>query len=97
MKRTAKLGVVTLNADAERTPEGVWIRVGGERLFLDFATFPWFSQATIDQISEVTLWHSEHLYWPKLDVDLDFHRIRHPEKYPLAAKTSSDGIKKPVP
>ena len=33
------------------------------------------------------LLHEEHLYWPKLDVDLDLDRILHPEKYPLVAGT----------
>jgi len=62
--------------------------VDGHEYFLDFDLFPWFRQATVEQLCDVELLHKEHLYWPKLDIDLDLDRIKHPERYPLVARTS---------
>jgi hypothetical protein len=39
-----------------------------------------------DRFGDVQLLHSEHLYWPSLDVDLSLSIIEHPEKYKLIAK-----------
>ena len=65
---------------------GFWIFFKGNEYFLSFDKFPWFKNANVQQISEVELWHNEHLYWPDLDVDLSFNIIKHPEKYNLIAK-----------
>jgi hypothetical protein len=27
-----------------------------------------------------------HLYWPKLDIDLSVESMRHPERFPLASQ-----------
>ena len=53
---------------------------------MSFEQFPWFKEATIRQISDIQLWHNQHLFWPSLDVDLSFKIIEHPEKYKLIAK-----------
>jgi hypothetical protein len=29
----------------------------------------------------------DHLYWPKLDVDLAVESVRHPERFPLVTQT----------
>ena len=68
------------------SPHGFWLLVGEQERFLDFDQFPWFRKATLEQLFRVELHHGDHLYWPDLDVDLDLHRIEHPEKYPLIAK-----------
>ena len=65
---------------------GFWIFFEDKEYFLPFEQFPWFKNATVQQISDVELWHNEHLYWPSLDVDLSFNIIEHPEKYNLIAK-----------
>jgi hypothetical protein len=64
--------------------------VHGREYFLAFALFPWFRRATVEELCAVQLLHEEHLYWPKLDVDLDLDRILHPDKYPLVAGTRKD-------
>ena len=64
---------------------GFWLMVHGQEYYLSFELFPWFRRASIEQVCAVELLHQEHLYWPKLDVDLDLDRIVHPEKYPLVA------------
>jgi len=39
-------------------------------------------------IQNVKLLHGFHLYWPKLDVDLEIDTLENPEKYPLVYKPS---------
>ncbi|HRC84420.1 MAG TPA: DUF2442 domain-containing protein [Thermoanaerobaculia bacterium] len=65
---------------------GLWLLLGDEELFLPFQIFPWFRQATIEQISRVEWPSPDHLYWPELDVDLSVESIRRPEAFPLVAK-----------
>ncbi len=68
------------------SPHGFWLLIGGRELFLAFNDFPWFRGATLQQLFAIELLHSDHLYWPELDVDLDLERIQHPEKFPLVSK-----------
>ena len=65
---------------------GLWLLLGNEELLLPFKKFPWFKQATIEQIEDVEWPTPDHLYWPKLDVDLSVESIRNPESFPLVAK-----------
>jgi hypothetical protein len=62
---------------------GLWVIVHGREYFLPFVDFPWFRQATLDQILAVDLLCDDHLRWPQLDVDLCLDSIEHPESYPL--------------
>jgi len=64
---------------------GFWLLLGDEELLLPFEHFPWFRQATIEQISRVEWPSDDHLYWPLLDVDLCVVSIRDPAKFPLVA------------
>ena len=84
---TGTSGVEILNV----SPHGLWLMVGEREYFLDFANFPWFRQATLEQLFRVELLHREHLYWPDLDVDLDLDRIERPESYPLVARPEHEG------
>ncbi len=69
---------------------GFWLLLGEEEeLLLPFAQFPWFRQATIEQISTIEWPTPDHLYWPELDIDLSVQSIRQPEKFPLLAKMAS--------
>jgi len=65
---------------------GFWIWLDGVEHFLPFDRFPWFKQATIEQITDVQLLHDRHLHWPGLDVDLTVDMIEHPDRYPLVSK-----------
>ena len=71
------------------TGKGFWLLVGGEELFAPYADFPWFRQATVEQVTTVELLSEEHLYWPLLDVDLAVASIRDPAAFPLVAKSST--------
>ena len=62
---------------------GLWLLREDEELFLPFEKFPWFRQATIEQITHIEAPGPDHLYWPDLDIDLTVESIRHPEAFPL--------------
>ena len=90
MTKSESIGGNTLAAEVLNiSRHGFWLMVDRREYFLDFDLFPWFRQATVDQLCEVELWHKEHLYWPALDVDLDLDRIERPEKYPLVARIAT--------
>ena len=55
---------------------GLWLLVGDEELFLPFEQFPWFRDASIEEISVVERQTADHLYWPLLDIDLSVESIR---------------------
>lgn len=77
-------GTTTLAPEVTHiSKHGFWILFFDEELFLPFEKFPWFRQATIEQISEVEAPSKNHLYWPALDIDLSVESIMHPEKFPL--------------
>jgi hypothetical protein len=65
---------------------GFWLLLGEKEIFLPFNDFPWFKDARISEISDVSLLNEEHLYWEKLDIDLTLNMIQNPQKYPLIAK-----------
>jgi len=65
---------------------GFWLLLGEEELLVPFAEFPWFRQATVEQICAVEMPSPQHLYWPALDVDLLVESIRNPAAFPLVSK-----------
>jgi hypothetical protein len=65
---------------------GFWLLLVDSELFVPFAQFPWFREASIRGLIDVIMPHAGHLYWPQLDVDLAVESIAHPEKYPLVAR-----------
>lgn len=65
---------------------GFWVLLGDEELLLPFEHFPWFRQATVEQIVNVEYPSPDHLYWPDLDIDLSVQSIRQPEQFPLVAR-----------
>ena len=71
------------------TGQGFWLLVGGEELYASYADFPWFRQATVEQVTTIELLSEEHLYWPLLDVDLAVASIRDPAAFPLVAKSGT--------
>jgi hypothetical protein len=65
---------------------GLWLLIGTRELFVPFEHFPWFKEASVGQVLNVTLPHRHHLYWPDLDVDLAVDSIEHPDRYPLVSR-----------
>ena len=62
--------------------------IDNEELALPYPELPWFKAATIQQIFNVLRPRADHLYWPDLNVDLFVESIRHPENFPLRAKST---------
>ena len=66
---------------------GLWLLVGDEELFLPFEHFPWFRDASIEEISVIERQTPDHLHWPLLDIDLSVESIRNPAAFPLVARS----------
>jgi hypothetical protein len=71
------------------TPLGIWLFVKGKEYFLSYQDYPYFQDQTLSSIQDVQLLHGFHLYWPRLDVDLEIDNLEHPEKYPLRSARAS--------
>ena len=81
-------GASTLDVEVTNvSTHGFWLMLGTEELFVPFSQFPWFKDAPIAKLMNVELPQPHHLYWPDLDVDLAVESIRHPEKFPLVARS----------
>jgi len=65
---------------------GFWLLLDSEELLVPFTDFPWFRQATIEQLLNVERPTPDHLYWPQLDVDLSIQSVRDPSAFPLVAR-----------
>lgn len=70
---------------------GFWLILEERERFLAFDAFPWFREATIDQLLNVELTGPGHLRWPALDVDLAVDSIDRPGDYPLVSKAGLAG------
>ena len=68
---------------------GFWILLADEELFVPFAEFPWFRNATIGALTHLEWLSSNHLYWPDLDIDLAVESIRHPDQFPLVSRVDA--------
>jgi hypothetical protein len=80
-------GVSTLEIEVSLVSnKGFWLLLDNEELFVAYAEFPWFKQATVDEITTIDRPSPNHLYWPMLDVDLAVESIRNPALYPLISK-----------
>jgi hypothetical protein len=71
--------------------EGFSLLVGRKKRFVHFEDFPWFRDASIAQLTNVTLPSPHHLHWPDLDVDLAVESLDHPERYPLVSRVPAAG------
>lgn len=90
-KHTSKPEVTNVSS------HGFWMLVDERELFLPFASFPWFREATIAAITRVEEPHSGHLHWPELDVDLAIESIEDPKRFPLVSRVPRSTSAKRVP
>ncbi|MCP3996619.1 MAG: DUF2442 domain-containing protein [bacterium] len=87
--KSEALGTPTLEIEVTNiSRHGFWILLEDRESFLPFSEFPWFKEATVEQICDVECPSSRHLYWPSLDIDLSVESIEHPERYPLVSRIS---------
>jgi hypothetical protein len=83
-------GTVTLAAEVTNiSPHGFWLLLGEEELAVPYSEFPWFRSATVEQIIAVERPTENHLYWPKLDVDLSVESLRNPAAFPLRSQSAA--------
>lgn len=88
--KSGALGKNTSAAEVTNvSAHGFWLLLAGEELYVPFDKFPWFRNATIEALTQVERPRPQHLYWPKLDIDLHVDSIRNPERFPLIDKTSA--------
>jgi Protein of unknown function (DUF2442) len=86
----AEAGKITSGVEvANVSPHGFWLLLGAEELFVSFAEFPWFRDATVAQITNVEMPSVRHLYWPDLDIDLAVESIRDPRSFPLVSRVGA--------
>ena len=91
-------GTTTLGAEVTNVSgHCIWMLIDDEELVLTCSDFPWLKTATIQQILNVLRPTADHLYWPDLDVDLSVESIRHPEMFPLRAKSTFQPCHSPEP
>ena len=83
-------GAGTLEVEVTNVSKhGFWLLLGSEELFVPFAEFPWFKDASIGTLLNVERPQAHHLYWPDLDIDLAVDSIRHPERFPLVSRVGN--------
>jgi hypothetical protein len=83
MKSTLNGEIISAVEVTNISPNGIWMLIREEEVFLAFEDFPWFADAPVKKILHVEMPSENHLYWPELDIDLNVDSIIHPEKYPL--------------
>jgi len=76
-KHTSDVEVLNISS------HGFWLLMRGRELFVPFAEFPWFKNASVSHVLNVELPSEHHLHWPDLDVDLSVASIENPEAFPL--------------
>jgi Protein of unknown function (DUF2442) len=86
-KNSGKLGKISLGCEvANISPFGLWVLVHGHEYFLDHKKFPWFREASVDDVLNVESPRVGHLRWPALDIDLHVDSLSSPEQFPLVAR-----------
>ena len=68
------------------TSEGINLSVAGKDYFITYNRIPWFRNARVSEIMNVTMFGRMGIRWEDLDVDLEIDSLEHPEKYPHIIK-----------
>ena len=70
--------------------QGMLLMVQGQEYFVTFQRLPWLRNASIANALNVRMAGSRAIEWPDLDIDLELECLRHPERYPLVMKRTTD-------
>ncbi|MDR3267313.1 MAG: DUF2442 domain-containing protein [Tannerella sp.] len=73
-------------------PEGIFLSVFDKDYFVSFNRLPWFRNAKVSDIMNVSLCGRDGIRWDALDIDLEIESLIHPEKYPLLMKRTVDEV-----
>ena len=63
---------------------GILLFVGGKEYYLSYDRYPWFRNAKVSDVLDVTMPDEESLRCDAIDVDLEIDSIIHPERYPIS-------------
>ena len=66
--------------------EGVSLSVSGKVYFISYDRVPWFRNARVSEVLNVSMMGRMGIRWEDLDVDLEIDSLEHPEKYPHVVK-----------
>ena len=67
-------------------PDGIFLSVHENDYYLSFSRLPWFREAKLSDIINVSMLGEDAIRWEALDVDLEIDSLKYPEKYPLVMK-----------
>ena len=77
MDGTTTAEVTRINA------RGILLFIGGKEYYLSYDRFPWFRNARVLDVLNVTMPDEKSLRWDAIDVDLEIDSITHRERYPI--------------
>jgi hypothetical protein len=80
-KKPSKIEVTNISKN------GILVLVVDEELFLSYEDYPTFKSAKVEDVLDVKLLSSTHLYWENLDMDISTLAVKDPDRYPLRAAT----------
>ena len=93
MKRISKQSIDnTLVSVRSIMPDGIFLSVYGNDYYLSYNRLPWFRDAKLSDIFNVSMMGDDAIRWETLDVDLEIDSLIHPERYPLVMKRSVDEV-----
>ena len=72
--------VLSINSD------GIYLSVGDKDYFISYNRVPWFQNAKVCEVMNVSMMGRMGIRWEDLDVDLEIDSLTNPEKYPLVIK-----------
>lgn len=88
--KSETLGTDTSEVEVSHiSKHGIWLLLQEKEYFLSFEDFPWFKDASVSAIQNVSLLNANHLYWPDLDIDLAVDSIKEPNRFPLISLSAT--------
>jgi len=87
MKKTLKQNTKHTSVNVRSImPDGIFLSVYENDYYLSFNRLPWFRDAKLSDIINVSMLGEDAIRWDALDVDLEIDSLKYPEKYPLVMK-----------
>ena len=87
MMKSQVAGTISSEVEVSNiSKHGIWLFTGDREFFLSYEDFPWFEDASLKKLFDVTEPSPGHFYWPALDVALGIKSIEHYENFPLISK-----------
>jgi hypothetical protein len=65
---------------------GFVVVIDDREIAVRYRDFPFFRDASEADLRSITRPASEHLRWPRLDIDLELDSLEHPSRYPLTER-----------